>query len=382
MNSEYELQKILEKVLSVPGVAGVACADGGGDIKAMMVPEVYDQNVMTAVVGEITDLQLNIRELGVQCTEFHYHYKHTEIMVRTSKSTVLVILTATNVNATMLGIAVKMALKKADGVIGALDSGAVSVAAQSASPWGPAVSYQKSYVAASQNTMSNVAVKQHVVPLPRQDILRLRTELSRHLGPSASLAMKKVLADMDQSFEQFDSTRVAELIMNLGDTIQSDHSRSLFNQAASVILSEWIVSSTDIPETIPPEREPEPTEQKPQQSPEMMVFNTLLNHIIANLGKVDSETCQRCFSHLESSLATLNVGGAATGELQNWCRHAGDTELTLAFSVAEMAAVTHTIYVFLCEYVGPVAGDQILGRAIKAAERLDEASTFSPRQLL
>lgn len=49
---------------------------------------------------------------------------------------------------------------------------------------------------------------------------------------------------------------------------------------------------------------------------------------------------------------------------------------------AELAKVVHLLYVALCEALGPVEADQVLMRAVRAAEQIPQARQFSPRKLI
>jgi hypothetical protein len=51
-------------------------------------------------------------------------------------------------------------------------------------------------------------------------------------------------------------------------------------------------------------------------------------------------------------------------------------------AVADRRTVVNTVYMALCEAVGPAGADRILGHATQQTERVPEAIEFSPRQLL
>lgn len=48
----------------------------------------------------------------------------------------------------------------------------------------------------------------------------------------------------------------------------------------------------------------------------------------------------------------------------------------------ELSQVVHQLYVALCEALGPVDADQVLNRAVRAAEQIPQARQFSPRKLI
>lgn len=49
---------------------------------------------------------------------------------------------------------------------------------------------------------------------------------------------------------------------------------------------------------------------------------------------------------------------------------------------AELSQLVHQFYVALCEALGPVEADQVLTRAVRAAEQIPAARQFSPRKLI
>jgi len=54
----------------------------------------------------------------------------------------------------------------------------------------------------------------------------------------------------------------------------------------------------------------------------------------------------------------------------------------LDLPVTELSQVVHLLYMALCEALGPVEADQVLTRAVRAAEQGPLARQFSPRRLL
>jgi len=49
---------------------------------------------------------------------------------------------------------------------------------------------------------------------------------------------------------------------------------------------------------------------------------------------------------------------------------------------AELSQVVHQFYVAMCEALGPVDADQVLTRAVRAADQMPQARQFSPRKLI
>jgi hypothetical protein len=51
-------------------------------------------------------------------------------------------------------------------------------------------------------------------------------------------------------------------------------------------------------------------------------------------------------------------------------------------SPQELSLVVHQFYVAMCEALGPVDADQVLTRAVRAADQMPQARQFSPRKLI
>lgn len=76
--------------------------------------------------------------------------------------------------------------------------------------------------------------------------------------------------------------------------------------------------------------------------------------------------------------------GASQRACQDWIKE-GLTDCVLLASRLqgrEYSAVFNHVYVALCDAIGPVAADKVVGRAVDAAEQLPEAVSCPPRSLL
>lgn len=82
--------------------------------------------------------------------------------------------------------------------------------------------------------------------------------------------------------------------------------------------------------------------------------------------------------------ATAIGPGATNRALEKWIEGSLADSVRCANSVRaeERAGVVNTVYIALCEVVGPVVADRILARAVEAAEQIAEAVSFPPRSLL
>jgi hypothetical protein len=51
-------------------------------------------------------------------------------------------------------------------------------------------------------------------------------------------------------------------------------------------------------------------------------------------------------------------------------------------TVEQMKQILHLVYVQLCKHLGPVTTDEVLGEAIRFAEKFPEAASCPPRSFL
>jgi hypothetical protein len=111
---------------------------------------------------------------------------------------------------------------------------------------------------------------------------------------------------------------------------------------------------------------------------------TVLGELLAQL--VDGATRAR---KLEDLLEILNFAGfelspGSTRAAAQWLVSGLRDARSFAAQVAagDRRCVVNAVYMALCEAVGPVDADRILGQATQRAEHLPEAIQFSPRELL
>ena len=115
----------------------------------------------------------------------------------------------------------------------------------------------------------------------------------------------------------------------------------------------------------------------PPESPQDAVFNAMLESFQAGLERKSPGAATELRRHLASG---ADVAANARGTLASWAK--GEAARVLGMPTNDMAIVINAAYVWSCEEIGPTTVDRILGDAMRAAESLDAAASFSPRQLL
>ncbi len=117
-------------------------------------------------------------------------------------------------------------------------------------------------------------------------------------------------------------------------------------------------------------------------SAEYVVFHTLLQQLMDGLLRIEALARHDLIQSLQKQGSRTGLTSGLHSALIQWARD--DTALgAFAAEPAEVLSHTvHALYIALCEAVGPVATDQLLARAVRAAEGLPEAARFKPQRLL
>ena len=114
---------------------------------------------------------------------------------------------------------------------------------------------------------------------------------------------------------------------------------------------------------------------------EVVVFSELLMGIVA---KLDQDTRTELRASVEVDIAKAGLSKTGLTVLRPWCVGI-DRKLTrvdMPVELADLRHVVHLVYVWLCEYDGPVPTDKLFNRVIRTIESMPEAADFAPRKLL
>jgi hypothetical protein len=116
------------------------------------------------------------------------------------------------------------------------------------------------------------------------------------------------------------------------------------------------------------------------QSSAITIFAELLAQLVD--GAIRARKLEDVLETLDFGTAELTPASAraATQWAANQLREARSCAARI--DASDRRSVVNVIYIALCEALGPVDADRILGQATQQAERLPEAADFSPRQLL
>ena len=120
----------------------------------------------------------------------------------------------------------------------------------------------------------------------------------------------------------------------------------------------------------------------PPPSPDRAVCAELLRSAIAEVQRFHGAA----MSDLRSSALEQIDQGRLSQPVRKQARDAWAQPLQATWVVdgtpAELSQLVHQFYVALCEALGPIDADQVLTRAVRAAEQIPAARQFSPRKLI
>lgn len=120
----------------------------------------------------------------------------------------------------------------------------------------------------------------------------------------------------------------------------------------------------------------------PPPSPDRAVCAELLRSALAEVQRFHSTA----LSDLRSSALEQIDQGRLSPPVRKLVRDAWGQPMQATWVIdgtpAELSQLVHQFYVALCEALGPVDADQVLTRAVRAAEQIPAARLFSPRKLI
>ncbi|WP_310460052.1 hypothetical protein [Sphaerotilus sp.] len=120
----------------------------------------------------------------------------------------------------------------------------------------------------------------------------------------------------------------------------------------------------------------------PPATPDRAVCGELLRSAMAEVQRFHSTSMTDLRS---SALQQIDQGGLSQ-PVRKQAREAWGQPMQATWVIdgtpAELSQLVHQFYVALCEALGPVDADQVLTRAVRAAEQIPAARQFSPRKLI
>ena len=114
----------------------------------------------------------------------------------------------------------------------------------------------------------------------------------------------------------------------------------------------------------------------------VLVFGTLMQALLADIRQLHGAE----MDDLRASAITTLDGARLSAQVraavrESWQRGA-EASWHIDLNPKGLSELVHVLYVALCETLGPVDADQVLTRAVKQAELVPAARSYSPKQFL
>jgi len=116
-------------------------------------------------------------------------------------------------------------------------------------------------------------------------------------------------------------------------------------------------------------------------SDQFIIFNEFMKILLdtALSNELDFDFLLNSFNDL---IQSTDINDLRQANLTNWIQNKGDAEITESLSFSDMQNAIHTMYLVLCEGMGPVKADNVLSDSVNKAKELPSAHFFSPEKFL
>ncbi|MEY4754193.1 MAG: hypothetical protein RJA44_1868 [Pseudomonadota bacterium] len=116
--------------------------------------------------------------------------------------------------------------------------------------------------------------------------------------------------------------------------------------------------------------------------PEQAVFSGLIRSLLDEMQQFHQGSIDDLRSDALKDLARARLSTVVKQQYKDAWEQPLQHSWLIQGNAQELSALTHMVYVGLCETLGPVDADQVLGRAVRSTERLPQARQFPPKRLL
>ncbi len=119
--------------------------------------------------------------------------------------------------------------------------------------------------------------------------------------------------------------------------------------------------------------------QQAELTDAMVVFNFMLNGLFLGIRNLEYNKEKSMCELLMRQIPTMGLGIENSTQLMAWCKNAPKQTIERIKPESAMTKVIHAIYLWSCEYLGPIQADKLFAYVVREAETLAEAKSFSPR---
>lgn len=119
---------------------------------------------------------------------------------------------------------------------------------------------------------------------------------------------------------------------------------------------------------------------KAQGKPRTQIFESVFEDFLHLIEEKQPISLQ-IRSYIDMHLGRILSNGPVSVQVSRWLR-GKQAHLDDGLDLAEMRTILHMAYVLACEYIGPIAADNMLAQAVHHCEGQDLSRQFSPREFL
>jgi len=162
------------------------------------------------------------------------------------------------------------------------------------------------------------------------------------------------------------------------------------HQGSPAILNKKNKQEKSVPEVKPKKRKATSSEFKtpvPRVKPVVKdartsVFLGFIHYVAEQVHTNHRHSLNDVCAEFNDELNTSEIGEKTRDFMVSWCKKPGNRAYKHKMEINEAENLTHSLYISLCNTLGPVAADKVLTKAIHSANQMPEAREFSPNKLL
>jgi hypothetical protein len=159
--------------------------------------------------------------------------------------------------------------------------------------------------------------------------------------------------------------------------------------AAPVARPAWPapVAAPNLPPPAPPAvivqvSVPAPAPVMPDLPAHVLVFGTLMQALLADIRQLHGAEMDDLRASAITTLDGARLSAQVRAAVRESWQQGAEASWHIDLNPKGLSELVHVLYVALCETLGPVDADQVLTRAVKQAELVPAARSYSPKQFL
>ena len=127
---------------------------------------------------------------------------------------------------------------------------------------------------------------------------------------------------------------------------------------------------------------PVPAPVTPDLPAHVLVFGTLMQALLADIRQLHGAEMDDLRASAITTLDGARLSAQVRAAVRESWQRGTEASWHIDLNPKGLSELVHVLYVALCETLGPVDADQVLTRAVKQAELVPAARSYSPKQFL